>query len=122
MILRPVKSGGDSLSQPPAEELASALNLLRSIIGAPEQQQLLNPNERPVNSMVYTHGVTLWMLILQRLGGGKTLNEVVSQIISHDRDLLPDNKRVRESLDDRCGSCVVSPRISNLQRSNYVPL
>jgi hypothetical protein len=97
VILPPVKSGGDSLSQPPAEELASALNLLRSIIGAPEQQQLLNPNERSVNSMVYTHGVTLWMLILQRLGGGKTLNEVVSQITSHDRDLLPDNKRVREN-------------------------
>ena len=97
MILRPVKSDGDSLSQSRSEELASALNLLRSLIAAPEQQQLLNPEERPVNSMVYTHGVTLWMLILQRLGGGKTLNEVVSQIISHDRDLLPDNKRVREN-------------------------
>ena len=97
MTLPPVKSDGDSLLQPRTEELGAALNLLRSIMGAPEQQQLLNPNARPVNSMVYTHGVTLWMLILQRLGGGKTLNEVVSQIISHDRDLLPDNKRVREN-------------------------
>lgn len=97
MTLPPVKSDGDSLLQPRTEELSSALNLLRSIMGAPEQQQLLNPDARPVNSMVYTHGVTLWMLILQRLGGGKTLNEVVSQIISHDRDLLPDNKRVREN-------------------------
>jgi hypothetical protein len=47
--------------------------------------------------MIYTNGVTLWMLILQRLGGGKTLNEVVSQILTQDRDLLPDNKRVREN-------------------------
>jgi len=97
MPLPPVKSGDDLLSQSPSEELCSALNLLRSIMGAPEQQQLLNPKERPVSSMIYTYGVTLWMLILQRLGGGKTLNEVVSHIISHDRDLLPDNKRVREN-------------------------
>ncbi|MBM4093775.1 MAG: hypothetical protein FJ276_30865 [Planctomycetes bacterium] len=57
----------------------------------------MNPKERPVSSMIYTNGGTLWMLVLQRLGGGKTLNEVVSHIISHDRDLLPDNKRVREN-------------------------
>jgi hypothetical protein len=97
MTRPPVKPDGDSLSQPPSDELAGALNLLRSIMGAPKQQQVLSPEERPVHSMVYTHGVTLWMLVLQRLGKGKTLKEVVSQIISHDRDLLPDNKRVREN-------------------------
>jgi hypothetical protein len=47
--------------------------------------------------MVYTNGVTLWMLILQRLGGGTSLSEVVSQVLSHDRDLLPDHKRVRDN-------------------------
>ena len=47
--------------------------------------------------MVYTNGVTLWMLVLQRLGGGKSLSEVISQVLTHDRDLLPDNKRVREN-------------------------
>ncbi len=36
------------------------------------------------------------MLILQRLGGGQTLDEIVSQIVGDARDLLPDNKRVRE--------------------------
>jgi hypothetical protein len=66
-------------------------------MNAPEQQELLDPDERPTTKMVYTNGVTLWMLILQRLGGGKSLTEVVSQILSHDRDLLPDNKRVREN-------------------------
>lgn len=93
----PVNSGLDSSSPSPAEELASALNLFRSIIQAPEQHKLFDPDQRETDKMVYTHGVTLWMLILQRLGGGKTLNEVVSHVLAHDRDLLPDNKRVREN-------------------------
>lgn len=97
MILPPVNSDADASSQPPADQLASALSLLRSIMNALEQQELLDPDERPTTKMVYTNGVTLWMLILQRLGGGKSLTEVVSQILSHDRDLLPDNKRVREN-------------------------
>ena len=67
------------------------------MMNVPQQQELLDLDARPTSKMVYTHGLTLWMLILQRLGGGKTLNEVVSQIISYDRDLLPDNKRVREN-------------------------
>lgn len=98
MIRPPVNSSTNSSSQPPTEELlASALDLLRSMLGTPEQQKLLDPDERPTNKMVYTHGVTLWMLILQRLGGGKSLNEVISQVLTYDRDLLPDNKRVREN-------------------------
>jgi hypothetical protein len=52
--------------------------------------------ERSTGSMVYTNGVVLWMLILQRLGGGKSLSDVVTHVLTHDRDLLPDNKRVRE--------------------------
>ena len=46
--------------------------------------------------MVYTHGVTLWMLILQRLGGGSTLSDLVTHVLEHGRDIFPDNKRVRE--------------------------
>jgi hypothetical protein len=84
-------------SQPPTDQLASALNLFRTIISASEQQDLLDPDDRVTTRKVYTNGVTLWMLILQRLGGGKSLTEVVSQILTHDRDLLPDNKRVREN-------------------------
>jgi len=99
MMLPPVNSGAasNSPSPPPSQELAAALDLLRSFLGTPQQQQLLDPDERPTNKMVYTHGLTLWMLILQRLGGGKTLQEVVSQVLVHDRALLPDNKRVREN-------------------------
>ena len=93
---RPVKSNTDSISQPSTDEFASALKLFHSLIKAPELQKLLGFDERTTSKMVYTHGVTLWMLILQRLGGGKTLEEVVSQVVMHNRDLLPDNKRVRE--------------------------
>jgi len=97
MIVPPVRSDADSISQGPSDEVASALNLLRSLMDAREQQRLLDPDQRETTKMVYTNGVTLWMLVLQRLGGGKSLSEVVSQILTHDRDLLPDNKRVREN-------------------------
>lgn len=97
MNVPPIPSDADSSSQLPTDQLAAALNLLRTMIGAPGQQKLLDPDDRPTTKMVYTNGVTLWMLILQRLGGGKSLSEVVSQILAHDRDLLPDNKRVREN-------------------------
>lgn len=96
MAPRPANSNGDSPPSHSVEELASALKLLRSIFDGFKEQSLLDCDERPTNQMVYTHGVTVWMLILQRLGNGKTLKEVVSQILSHDRDLFPDNKRVQE--------------------------
>ena len=46
--------------------------------------------------MVYTNSVTLWMLILQRLGKGQSLSEIVTQVIDNARDLLPNNNRVRD--------------------------
>jgi hypothetical protein len=97
MILPPHNADSDSPSPAAAEELASALQLLRSLMQTPEQRRLFDPDGRPTANMVYTNGVTMWMLILQRLGGGKSLSEVVSQVLAHDRDLLPDNKRVREN-------------------------
>jgi len=96
MTASPMTSKYESNSLP-AEQLASALNVLRSILGSPELQKLLDPDDRQTTRMVYTNGVTLWMLILQRLGGGKTLEEVISQVLSYDRDLLPANKRVLEN-------------------------
>lgn len=86
---------GDALT--PEEQLASAIQLLHKIVQTSGEPILLDPDARPTTKMVYTNGVTLWMLILQRLGGGKTLKEVISQILTHDRHLLPDNKRVREN-------------------------
>jgi hypothetical protein len=95
----------ESPGQPSAEELASALKLLDSILGTVEQQDLFHRHERMTSKMVYTQGVTIWMLILQRLYGGQTLDEVVTYVLSHDHDLFPDNKRVREkTLSDNSGA------------------
>lgn len=97
MVLRSDDVEAKEALQHQSEELGSALRLLTFMVNAPEQKELLDPDERATTKMVYTNGVTLWMLVLQRLGGGHSLSEVVSQILAHDRDLLPDNKRVREN-------------------------
>jgi len=66
------RSYGDASSPPHDEEFASALSLLRTISEASQEEALLDPDDRPTTKMVYTNGVTLWMLVLQRLGGGKS--------------------------------------------------
>lgn len=96
MIVPPANSNATASSQSHSDDIASAINLLNSLITAPDQRELFDSEERPTSKMVYTNGVTLWMLTLQRLCGGRTLEEVVSDIITHDHELLPDNKRTRE--------------------------
>lgn len=97
MIVPPTHSNDDSSSQRPNNEIASALNLFNQLISTPDQRKLFDPDQRETSKMVYTHGVTLWMLILQRLGGGQSLSQVVCEAISHGHKLFPDNKRVREN-------------------------
>jgi len=75
------------------EEFTSAVELLRRII--PEDDfPAYSLDVSPLT--VYTTLVTLWMLILQRLGGGKSMVAVIKEVLSWNWDLLPDNKRVRE--------------------------
>ena len=83
-------------------EFTSAVELLRRII--PE-------DDFPAYSLdvspatVYTTLVTLWMLTLQRLGGGKSLARVIKDVLAYHHDLLPDVKRVREgTLSERSGT------------------
>lgn len=83
-------------SQSVSKEICFAIELLRSLQVMPDEQELFDVNERPSTRMIYTNGVTLWLLILQRLHGGKTLEEMVSYLLTHELDLLPNNKRVRE--------------------------
>jgi len=97
MNVPPVDSHAASSLPSAGGELASALNLLNSLLTAPEQQKLLDPDQRTTSKMVYTHGVTLWMLTLQRLSGGASLSGVVTEALAHGRELFPDNKRVREN-------------------------
>lgn len=79
-----------------AEHFAAASELLKKVIQSPEISEQFDPQMRTNTRMVYTKGVTLWMLILQRLGNSLSLESTVSHIINHDRDFFPDNKRVRE--------------------------
>ena len=80
----------------PIEQFAAATELLHRLIKSPEVSKQFAPELRTNSRMVYTKSVTLWMLILQRLGNGMSLEDTVSHVLTHDSDLLPDNKRVRE--------------------------
>jgi Transposase DDE domain len=74
-------------------EFTSAVELLRKLIPEddfPAYSLELSP------ATVYTTLVTLWMLTLQRLGGGQSLEAIVNEVLTNNRSLLPDNKRVRE--------------------------
>ncbi|MEX0865966.1 MAG: IS4 family transposase [Pirellulales bacterium] len=75
------------------QEFTSAVELLRELVPADEPHVWL-PSEAPMT--VYTTLVTLWMLVLQRLGGGRSMEAIVKEVLSYSGDLLPDNKRIRE--------------------------
>ena len=86
----------NSKTQPRSLNLSSASTILRQLIGTDESSYLLDPKMRSNSRMVYTKGVTIWMLILQRLCKGATLEQTVSHVLEHDRHLLPENKRTEE--------------------------
>lgn len=74
------------------QELCSAMNLLKEL--TPEKElESLQPSSPHT---VYTTLVTLWMLTLQRLGGGQSLQDIVKDVLSTHREILPRNKRVAE--------------------------
>ena len=72
--------------------LRAAIDLLRQLV--PEED--ISRWQRAAPNTVYTTLVTLWMLTLQRLGHGKSLEAVVKDVLSRNRELLPQNKRVQE--------------------------
>ncbi len=74
------------------EEFTSAIEMLRHIV--PEQE--LNAIQPTNPGAVYTTMITLWMLILQRLGGGTSMSSVVKEVLSKNADLLPQCKRTEE--------------------------
>lgn len=82
-------------------ELSSAIEMLRAIIPDEELERLAPTGP----ATIYTTCITIWMLILQRLGKGKSSTEVVKDVLSNSRQLLPDNKRVREkTLSEKSGA------------------
>jgi len=75
-----------------SKELTSAIETLREILTEDE----LDRRQTSGPAAVYTTMVTIWMMTMQRLGGGKSLNAIVKDVLSHSRDLLPNNRRLRE--------------------------
>jgi len=78
------------------QNLSSASTILEQLVGMDEVSHLLDPKMRRNSRMVYTKGVTIWMLILQRLCKGATLEQTVSHVLQHDRQLFPENRRTEE--------------------------
>lgn len=83
-------------ANPKAQQLTAAGQLLEKLLALPNLREAFDTDERPTPKMVYTNGVTLWMLILQRLSGGSTLSDLVTHVLKHGRDIFPENKRIRE--------------------------
>jgi hypothetical protein len=74
-------------------ELTSALQLLGELLPA-DELEIYSFRHSPAT--VYTNLLTVWMMVLQRLGGGLSLEQTVKQTLSYYSEVLPDNKRVRE--------------------------
>jgi hypothetical protein len=91
-----VPSAKDSLKQ--SDEFSKAVSVLRELLHLPELRKILERDECVNAAQVYTQLPTLWLLIVQRLGGGLSLTQAVSELILHHRDLLQKNKRVRENI------------------------
>jgi hypothetical protein len=96
--MSPTPSKGSCLRE---EERTSAVEMLRRLLPDDDLEAW-----RAVGSAtVYSTFVTLWMLVLQRLGGGLSLENTVKQMIQHHGELFPDNQRVRmHTLSRRSGS------------------
>ena len=77
-------------------DLSSASTILSQLVNIPETKRLLDSNLRSNAKMIFSNGLTIWMLIHQRLCGGATLEQTVSHVLEHDRHLLPENKRTAE--------------------------
>lgn len=70
--------------------------LLSDLIELPSIRRELGGDEETPASRVYTQVPTLWLLVLQRLGGGLTLAQAVKDLIENHSDILPANRRVIE--------------------------
>lgn len=76
-------------------QFSKARELLSQLIGLPDIAEVLDEDSFNARR-VYTQAPTLWLLVLQRLGGGLSLKDAVEELLEHHRDLLPPNRRVNE--------------------------
>lgn len=74
-----------------SSEMRSAIGKVLEVMPREE----LNQMQPSGPATVYTTLATIWMMILQRLGGGLSMEAVVKDALLHGREFFPDNKRVR---------------------------
>ncbi len=81
------------------DQFSKARMILAQTLGSEQAHQLFKEDEdsTPVAHKVFTNAPVIFMLVLQRLGKGYSLEQVVQELLKHHKDLLPqNNKRVRE--------------------------
>lgn len=78
------------------KEFSKGRQLLVDLIQLPDLQDVFDDVDSPDTRRVYTQAPTLLLLILQRLGGGLSLDGAVQELIKHHKDLLPRNRRVED--------------------------
>jgi hypothetical protein len=86
----------DPQAEQAEEAFCRAKMLLSKFIDLPSIKKELGDQLESPTARVYTQAPTLWLLVLQRLGGGLTLNEAVKDLIENHSDILPQNRRVTE--------------------------
>ncbi|MFN7290753.1 MAG: hypothetical protein ACK5T6_09225, partial [Pirellula sp.] len=74
-------------------DLRSAFDLIKDLLPA---KQIAAYSLRLSPATVYSTLTTLMILTMQRLGGGKTLESIVREVVCHHSYLFADNKRIRE--------------------------
>lgn len=98
-------------------ELAHAIGSLRELFddGLVDRLQPTGP------AAIYTSSVTLWMLISQRLCGGKSLEATVKDFIANRPTFCPDNKRLDEqTLSDQSSAYAGARKRLHLSTAKYV--
>ena len=83
----------EGVSKPGSSEVKSMIGRLRGIISAEELDQMQPSGP----AAVYTTLTTLWLMVLQRLGGGLSMQAVLKEAIAHAEDIFPACKRVRQA-------------------------
>ena len=92
------------------EHFCRAKMLLANLLQLPTILKELGDEPDAPASMVYTQAPTLWLLVLQRLGGGLTLEQAVADLIENHSDILPPNRRVIEGTLSRNNSAYNNAR------------
>ena len=98
-------------------ELVHAIGSLRELFddGMVDQLQPTGP------AAIYISAVTLWMLISQRLAGGKSLEATVKDFIANRPAFCPDNKRLDEhTLSDQSSAYAGARKRLKLTTTKYV--